>query len=188
MTKSIIYRGRPYIRTAMSVVLPQVVHHDWGWWSSDHQRMHIQTVDKKSQVGPNVIHVWLENKGVRTFQVEPKDVGKLSSREVKTLHAAVDRWRGMIEGMWTAWIIDKHWIKFRLVGDIITLTVYTALDSFQRQISIRQDIGLAEPYAAKITQDDLMLDPDHAALVLRRHAPPGRQIHVALPDILWLDP
>jgi hypothetical protein len=172
----------------MSVVLPQVVRHDWGWWSSDHQRMHIQTVDKKSQTGPNVIHVWLENMGVRTFQVDTKDADKLSRHEVQTLRDTVAHWRGMIEGMWTAWVIEKNWLTYSLVDDLITLSVYTVHNSFQRQLSIRQDIGLAESYAANITQDDLKLDPDHAALVLRRHAPPGRQIHVALPDVLWLDP
>ena len=184
-SRIIRYLGSIYQRrTAMSVVVPHIAGHDWGWWSREDQRMHLQTVEKGARKGPRCIHVWLEAKGIRMCELDPADKKKLTADQFDELKQYVEINRAAIEDEWTAWIIEKRWLKFSLVGGTITLQCYEKHNSFFRQLNIVQDIKLPEPAASGVRQQDLAFDPAHMALVIKR---PGHTMHVELPDVLWID-
>src|SRR5712664_2320771 len=64
---------------------------DWGWFSREDPRMHIQTVDKDHR---HLHHkVWLENKGRRIVQPEPG----IPAKVLKVLQEEIAKQRGRIE-------------------------------------------------------------------------------------------
>ena len=91
MTKRIADRFQE--RAAMAVVLRGVPGRvDWGFYSREDPRMHLQTVDKKHQ-GKDQYKVWLEKDGRRVFEPEgtiPKPILKALLKEVKDDQGTVE--------------------------------------------------------------------------------------------------
>lgn len=92
--------------------------YNWGWFSREDQRMHLQAVDKDHLR----LHykVWLEEKGRRVIQPEPG----IPAKAWKTLQAEIVKQRGKIEAYWIAFMIINGWLKVQLKGNLITLTAY----------------------------------------------------------------
>src|SRR5688572_10780455 len=68
--------------------------YDWGWFSREDHRMHVQTVDKEH----HRLHykVWLENRGQRVIEPEPG----IPAKVLKPLRAAIVRERQRLELYW----------------------------------------------------------------------------------------
>src|SRR5437660_11263807 len=92
-------------RAAMAVILRDVpAGHNWGWFSREDARMHLQTLDRKNF---GLYKIWLEHRGKRV--VEPE--GAVPAKILKTLTAEIERKRRHIEGRWTNFMIDNGWIE-----------------------------------------------------------------------------
>src|SRR5437763_692714 len=80
------------VKEDMAVILQNAPpRYDWGWFSREDQRMHLQVFDRKHID----LHykVWLENKGRRGFEPEPG----IPSKVLKRLEAKVHERRGYVE-------------------------------------------------------------------------------------------
>ena len=86
---------RPKKRKAAPVIILRSVPkgYNWGWFSPEDSRMHLQTVDSKNL---DLYKVWLEKNGKRAF--EP--VGSIPAKILKPLEAEVKKKRRHIEGRW----------------------------------------------------------------------------------------
>jgi hypothetical protein len=81
-------------KTSMATLIHNVAGHDWGWFSREDQRLHLQTVEGGARVGPDKVRVWLENKGKRVFELA---TGSLSGPDLRRLKAKVDSERPILE-------------------------------------------------------------------------------------------
>jgi hypothetical protein len=178
--KGSYYRPLGFIRNAMAVVLRRVGHHNWGWFSREHQRMHLQTVDPKSIPKKKAAHVWLENLGTRRFDPEPEDRGKVTTDELKSLEAKAYENREDIEIRWTSWVIQKGWLKATLRDHFVDLDMYEKHNTVSRTVDLHDH--LAPEIAAKLTQQDITFDHEIAMLVLW---PRGATFHIYLVPVLW---
>src|SRR5207244_1144842 len=90
---------------------------NWGWFSREDPRMHLQTVEAKHR---NEYKVWLERNGRRVF--EP--AGDIPSKVLKALEAEVTSGRIRVEAQWVEMMIRYDWLRVHLRGREVTLTVY----------------------------------------------------------------
>ena len=120
----------------MAVILRNVAEHDWGFFSREDDRMHLQTVDKDSLEGPKKVKIWLENRGRRVFE---RAVGSIDGKPFKHLARKVAEERAALEHRWVHFMLRNDWLKARLQGSIVTLTAYPrSHNSFTRNIDLRQ--------------------------------------------------
>ena len=104
------------LRSAMSVVIRNVPKgHNWGWYSNEDPRMHLQSVEKKY-----AYKVWLENKGKRVF--EPAD--KMPADVRKSLWHEFAKQRKFIEDRWVKLMLSNEWIHLHVALPVVTLVVY----------------------------------------------------------------
>jgi hypothetical protein len=165
---SVIMRGKP-------------AGYNWGWFSREDQRMHLQTVDKTH------IHlhykVWLESKGRRVFEPEPG----IPAKVLKALATVVEKERERIEAEWAAIMIRNAWLKARLVGGTIVLSAYPKSPTgFERTIEVL-DLIPNESIAKKVTAKDVALNEEFAFLELFPERDEAKRQHQPLPRILWVD-
>lgn len=122
--------------TAMAVLLRNVADHDWGFFSREDQRMHLQTVEDGARTGSKNVKVWLENRGKRIFE---RATGKLAGKGLETLERKVNAERPVLESRWVTFMIRNDWLTAKLVGSILTLTAYPrSHNSFTRDIDLRR--------------------------------------------------
>ena len=86
------------LRKAVPVIILRSVPtgFNWGWFSREDPRMHLQTVDRKHE---GRYKVWLEKNGKRIFEPEgsiPGKVLKALQAEVTQLRDEIDRLAGML--------------------------------------------------------------------------------------------
>ena len=94
---------------------------DWGWFSREDPRMHLQVLDEEHcQFG---YKVWLERKGKRI--VEP--AGKIPAKILKKLEPKIAAARATIESKWTNFMIRKGWLKLRVSVPVTWLASSPAL-------------------------------------------------------------
>lgn len=105
----------------MAVKIRNVAGHNWGWFSNEEQRMHIQTLEAGFRKGPGMIKVWLESNGKRTFELAH---GSLSAKDLKTLKSRVEAVRDTLEALWIDFMLQHDWIRATLSGRILTVTAY----------------------------------------------------------------
>jgi hypothetical protein len=161
---------------------------DWGWFSREDPRMHLQTVDSKNL---NRYKVWLEASGKRAF--EP--VGKLPGKTLKALEAEVKKLRRHIESRWTNLMIENDWLTLRMSGREITLTAYPGVPGarFVRTFDIadyfpaRYDPSSSIKDKTPITREDLVLNEELAAIEVWPKKEESLRHHIFLPTILWQD-
>lgn len=123
-------------KTAMAVLLRNVAQHDWGFFSREDPRMHLQTADLEALQGPKKVKFWLENRGKRTFELA---TGKLSGPDTKALERKVTAARGRLETLWVHLMLQKNWLVATLRGSIVTLTAYPGQhNAFDRKIDLKQ--------------------------------------------------
>ncbi len=142
-------------RTAMPVILHNVPSgHDWGWYSREDPRMHIQLLGKSF-----TYKVWLEERGKRVFQ----PVGKIPAKVLKSLKATVEERRTPIEDMWVRFMLDKEWLDLHVALPKVTLVAYPKTpNKFTRVIDL--STWFNEKQLATLTPDIITLDREMAAL------------------------
>ncbi len=167
-------RGRPM------VILEDVPPgYDWGWFSREDPRMHLQVVDKKHwDLG---YKVWLERDGRRVFEPEPGMPAKIR----KALAAKVGERRGMVEAEWIAHMMEKRWLELHVANPIVTLIAYPRFaHRFARILDLREDIGDPETLGS-ITPRDVVFNKKYAVLELFPQRPITRRHHIRLESVLW---
>ena len=163
----------------MAVILRDVPPgYDWGWFSREDPRMHIQVVDRKH------IHlnykVWLEAPGRRV--VEP--AGDIPSKIFKKLRAELDFKQPSIEAEWVSLMIDLGWLRHAVRGTLVTLIAYpNTPNRFERTIDLRD--YLAPEFAAQIRPQDVGLNSEYAVVELWPHRAEGNRPWIQIPPILW---
>ena len=161
---------------------------DWGWYSREDPRMHLQIVDGKN---PGRYKVWLEKDGKRIF--EP--VGKIPGKTLKVLEAEVKNLRRFVEARWTNLMIENGWLRFNMRGREITLTVYSAFPGarFTRTFDIadyfpaRYDPASQIKDKTPIKPEDLVLNDQMAAIEVWPQKEESLRHHIYLPTLLWKD-
>jgi hypothetical protein len=174
-------------KTAMSIVLEDVAHHNWGWFSREDQRMHLQTVDPKSIEGKNKTRVWLENKGKRTFELS---IGSISGSDLRKLKTEVEADRADIEVQWSILMISNQWVTAELNGSIVTLTAYPrSHNRFVRTIDLRHEAPGS--YATQNSWADqklfVDLDGNSCSIAVGPEKNMNARRHIRLDKILWVD-
>lgn len=154
---------------------------NWGWFSREDQRMHLQTVDRAHRR----LHykVWLENKGRRVFEPEPG----ISAKVLKAVQRVMEDERERIEAEWAAFMIRNGWLKVRFANGIITLHAYPrSPNHFERTVELR-DLIANEEIARKVTEKDVALNEEFAFLEIFPQRREGNRQHEPLDRILWVD-
>jgi hypothetical protein len=135
-----------FMREAMAVVLRNVIEHDWGFFSREDQRMHLQTVDEGSREGQKLqtvdegsregqkkAKVWLEERGRKIC--ESAD-GKVTGAD---LRAKIEAEREHIEVMWISFMLKNDWITAKLKDSDIMLTAYPkSHNRYERVVNLRE--------------------------------------------------
>lgn len=165
--------------TEMAIVIKDVPPgHNWGWFSREDPRMHVQTVDKTHL---NRYKVWLEERGHRVFLAEktlPPDVERQLRDEIKARRSEID-------AAWISHMINKGWITLSVVSGVITLRVYPGTKhEFTRQIDLHQHVPR---HAANIGPADVELSQDPVAVVVWPRKPSDQQEHIDLTDVVFDD-
>lgn len=172
-------------RNAMAVVLRNVADHNWGWFSREDERMHVQTVDKGSMKGPNKVKFWLEDRGARVCTLA---VGNMSGADQKKVQAKVTADREHIEELWIHFMIQNDWLKADLNGSEITLTAYpNSHNRYERTIDLRR----LYPGAYKGANNwddappDLDWDREHGMLAVGHQKNLDDRIHIEVGEFLF---
>jgi hypothetical protein len=172
----------------MAILIRGAAGHDWGWYSREDQRMHVQTVDADARSGPLKAKAWLENRGRRTF--ERAVSGKLSGSEWSELQSKVAADREGLEDLWIAFMIRNDWLKASLRGSSVTLTAYPGTaQSFTRTIDLREQFPGA--YQHRPTWDEnppvVEFDREHGLLTVGYDPSLDTRDHLSLREHLFVD-
>ena len=155
--------------------------YDWGWFSREDQRMHLQAVDKDHRH----LHykVWLENRGRRVIEPEPG----IPAKVLKPLRTLIEKERGRLDTEWAIFMIKNGWLQAKLVGPSIVITAYPKTSNqFVRTIPVSELIR-NEAFASKVTPKDVALNAEFGFLELFPHLDEARRDHEPLERVLWVD-
>lgn len=172
--------------TGVAVKIRNVAGHNWGWFSDEDERMHLQTVEEDARTGSNEAKVWLETKGRRCFKFAL--LGKVKSPEWEKLKAKVDAERKVLEAQWVAFMIWHDWLKTDLKGSVVTLTAYPGThNSYTKTFDLRTRFPGAYLYAPKWDEKPPKLDFDkeHGMLAVGYQSNLDDRMHIELSDILF---
>lgn len=175
-TGSVVPERRP--RHRMPAIIKGVPSgHNWGWYSREDPRMHIQSVERKYKY-----KVWLEDKGKRVF--EP--VGKLPAKVLKALSTEVGNSRQFIEDNWVELMLDKKWIALHVAMPKLTLVAYpNTPNKFTRVIDLAT--WLDPELLATLRPQFIELNREMVALRLFTNRPEEKAYDVRLSRLLWTD-
>lgn len=152
--------------------------YNWGWFSREDQRMHLQVVSRKHL--DLEYKVWLEKHGRRCF--EP--AGNIPARLLKKLEADVATKRKSIEAEWVHFMIELGWLRHTVRGPIVTLVAYpNTPNRFARTIDLRE--YLAPEFAARIQPEDVGLNSEFAVVALWPSRHEASQPWIQIAPILW---
>ncbi len=173
----------------MTVILRGVPKgRNWGWYSREDPRMHLQTVDTKGVIR---YKVWLEKDGKPVF--EPASA--IPAKILKPLQTEVGNLRRHIEARWTNLMIENDWITIHMHGREVTVIAYPAFPGSR----FTRTFDIAEHFPARynpnsLTTDktpikpgDLGLNKEMAAIEVFPQKEESRRHHIFLPTILWKD-
>lgn len=173
-------------KRAMARLIRRLAEHDWGFWSDEEQRFHIQTVDEDAQDGPQAVKFWLENRGVRTFELA---YGKTRLAEVRRRVFA--EWN-FLESRWISLMISRGWVRAHLKdGDKIIVQAYPGTTgSFTRTIDLRTvlaghftpHVREAQPIGAK----DVVINRELRAVEIWPDLPESERHHFPLIKLLFI--
>ena len=129
-------RAKP--RSAGSpTILENVARSDWGWWSREDPRMHLQTVGAGEREGSKKRKVWLEICGKRVVQPSAGMEKRIQGAELKELRSYVAKNRLTIEARWISFMLENHWLRASLSGRRVTVTAYPGThNEFKRTIDL----------------------------------------------------
>lgn len=146
----------------MAVRLRNVAGRNWGWYSREDQRMHLQT-----QSGEPELKVWLENKGKRIC--EPSSPA-LASKDLKKVQAAVEDNRATLEADWASFVLQNGWFTASIRGSNLVIVIYPGHNQYERVIDLKKDApGMYGPNVIGGWDDKppvVLADPEHARLAV----------------------
>lgn len=173
-------RKQKSAREARMVILENVPSsYNWGWYSREDARMHLQPVDRKH--GNMPYKVWLERDGSRVIEPELGFPAKIW----RPLYSRVLEQRGMIERNWVGFMMENGWLEMQVVHPLVILVAYPRFPHrFVRTLDLRDYIGDPETLA-KITPDDVGFNAEYALLEVFRKRIIERRHHIRLEPILW---
>jgi hypothetical protein len=149
--------------------------HNWGWYSREDPRMHLQTVD-----GKHGYKVWLEDNGKRVFQAHDK----VPASVLKKLLAEITRQRMFIEDNWVRLMLKKDWLQIHIALPEITLVAYPNYPhKFSRKFDLRTEI--APKYLETLTPEIIGLNKEMGSLRLWTDLPEYQAHDIRLSTILW---
>jgi hypothetical protein len=153
--------------------------YDWGWYSREDPRMHLQAVDKDhSDLG---YKVWLERDGRRAIEPEPG----IPAKVWRALHAQILNRRGMIEAHWISHMMRKGWLELQVVPPLVVLVAYPRHPHrFVRTLDLREDFGDLETLG-KITPRDVVFNEEYAVVEVFPKRDIASRTHIRLESILW---
>lgn len=175
----------------MAVILPNVPKGmNWGWYSREDTRMHVQTVDSKNR---NVYKVWLEKNGRRVFEPATPIPARILSK-LKDVANQQPR-RSNIEGRWVELMIEKGWLECHVRDTVITLIAYPHVPGsrFTRTVDLADYLhGIYDPNSkmrpkTPVKPEEVVLSSEMAAIEIWPQRDESRRHHIFLPDILWED-
>ena len=172
ITKNVVDRFQD--KTAMSVEIRDAPPtYDWGWYSREDPRMHVQTVDQKHQK----LHykVWLEERGARIFKPD----GSIPAPILKELLKAVRKEGGQVELDWTYFMLNNDWLSLYLEPDQrhIVVTAYpNTSGKFQRRVDALDHF----PGIGPLKKEDIALCKEEGTIKFK-----GR-LDIDLSSILWV--
>ena len=164
----------------MSVIFRDVPPgYNWGWFSREDPRMHLQTVDR---VHFNNYKVWLERKGARV--IEP--ASPIPAKVLKRLESEIRKRRRHIDGRWAGFMIRNGWLRIHVTLPEVVLTAYPGLPGkFMRKVNLQE--WFAPQTYSKIKPDDVFLTEEIGALSVFKNVPEDRRDDFDLTRILWND-
>jgi hypothetical protein len=149
--------------------------HNWGWYSREDQRMHLQSVDEQHD-----FKVWLEEKGERT--VEP--VGKIPAKVLKALRDYLTEHRLFVEDRWVRLMLDKHWLHLHIALPRLTLVAYPNMPTkFVREIDLTSWFDAKQ--LESLRPEIIDLNREMAALRLWTNRPDDDTYDARLSRLLW---
>ena len=162
--------------------------YNWGWFSREDSRMHLQTVDSKNF---DLYKVWLEKNGKRVF--EP--VGSIPAKILKVLEAEVKDLRRHVEGRWVNFMIAQNWLELHMRGTLITVTAYPHVPGsrFTRTVDLVEWLpGIYHPDSKMwpkepVKPDEVVLSKELPAIEIWPQKEESLRHHFFLPTILWED-
>lgn len=173
----------------MAVILRNVPKgYNWGWFSREDPRMHLQTVDQKSI---NEYKVWLEQDGRRVF----KSDGAIPAKILKSIEAEVSSKRAHLEARWTNFMIEKGWLRLHVQGSVITVTAYPDVPGsrFTRTVDLADYLqGIYSPDSQvwprePVKPEEVVLSRELPAIEIWPQKDESLRHHILLPPILWQD-
>lgn len=167
-------------RRAMTVLIrDKPPTYNWGWFSREEPRMHLQVVDKVH----GFLHykVWLEDKTRRVIQ----PAAPIPPKVFKVLQNEIDKQRERIETYWIIFMIKNGWLQVRLKSGLITIFAYPhTLNHFERTLPLAEVIP-NEEVARKVTPQDVTLNVEYGFLEIFPKKEIAARDHVRLDTILW---
>jgi hypothetical protein len=170
------------IITAMPVILRNVPSgFNWGWYSREDPRMHLQVVDPRSP--KENYKVWLETRGRRT--VEPAT--QIKGGVLRAITAEIMKHRQYIEDHWVRFMIDNGWIQLHLKAPVVTVVAYpNTPNKFTRNVDLTQ--YFLKELVMNLTEKDVTLSREMASLRVFDQRPEEEEKQdIRLSTILWTD-
>jgi hypothetical protein len=160
----------------MSVIVRGVPPgHNWGWFSREDQRMHLQSVDEQHD-----FKLWLESKGERTIEPE----GKFPARVLRALRDYLAEHRLFVEDRWVRLMLDKHWLHLHIALPKLTLVAYPNTPSkFVREIDLTT--WFDQKQVESLRPEIIDLNREMAALRLWTNRPDDDTYDARLSRLLW---
>lgn len=151
--------------------------YDWGWYSREDPRMHLQVVDLEHKGFE--YKVWLESKQRRVLT----PANDIPAKILKRLQAEVERRRGSVEAEWVHLTIEQKWLSYALRGPLMTLIAYANTPNrFERTIDLVPHLGIR---AEEFKPQDVGLNSKYAVIELWPDKPISRRPFISIPEILW---
>jgi hypothetical protein len=175
--------GRTTRQAKDPAVMPVILRNtppgfNWGWFSREDPRMHLQVVDPRTT--KEKYKIWLEAHGRRV--IEP--AGPIRSGVLKTITSAITEHRQFIEDRWVRFMILNSWLEAHLSAPQVTLVAYPRTpNAFNRLVNLTED--LTEKEAMKLTELDIGLSVEMASLQIWPQLPEDLRQDVRLSTILW---
>jgi hypothetical protein len=152
--------------------------HNWGWYSREDPRLHLQTLDETHHY-----KIWLEDRGRRTF--EP--VHKIPAKVLKSLRKEVGDKRQWIEDRWVRLMLAQGWLDLHVALPQVTLIAYPKTPNrFARSIDLLA--WLTPEQLRSLKSKAVALNKEMASLRLWADLPDEQEPYdVRLSTLLWQD-
>ena len=174
-----------FLKEAMATLIRGLDGHDWGFWSNEEGRFHIQTVEPGAETGPKAVKFFLEDRGVRTIELA---YGKANLAKVKARILA--DWP-VLEEKWITLMVHRGWVRASLNdGDKIIVEAYPGTSgSFTRTLDLRQILaGLFDPGMTgtrPIEPKDVTINVELDAVEIWPHLPEADRHQFPLVNFLF---